>query len=383
MKICHIITRMVVGGAQENTLYSCRGQIEAGHQVVLLTGEETGEEGNLLTSQIEEGLKVVKIPSLKRNLSFLDDYRAYRYLKLFFKENHFDVVHTHSSKAGLLGRLAAYKSGIACVVHTIHGLPFHSYEKWYRNRLYILAERFAAKYCHKIFSVADAMTNQALQMGVGKPSLYRTIRSGMEVDIYKESHNMVLRHKLGIEDDCIVIGKVARLFDLKGHQELISIASQIVAKNKKVLFLIVGDGYLRSKLEENIRSRNLQQHFIFVGLVPPSEVASYMACMDILVHLSLREGLPRAIVQALASCRPVITYNLDGSPEVVKHYDTGLIYEPDDRDGLIEGLQQLISNSDLRKKLGKNGRELILKDFSWQVMVQNLQEEYNNLVKKP
>ena len=379
MKICHLITRMVVGGAQENTLFSCQGQIQKGCEVTLLTGEETGEEGNLLTEQVE-GLKIIKTPYLKRNLSLINDLLAYKFLKNYFKKNKFDVVHTHSSKAGILGRIAAHKAGVKCVVHTIHGLPFHSYEKWHKNKLYIFAERLAAKYCHKIFSVADAMTRQALKEKVGTPDMYKTIRSGMDMSLYKSKLEDDFRKKLGIKKEQIVIGKIARLFELKGHDELIEIASKICSDRDDIIFLIVGDGILRSQLETKISSRGLSKFFIFTGLVSSTQIPDYIACMDIVIHLSLREGLPRVAVQALASCCPVIAYNLDGTPEVVKHNVTGLIYEPKQQELLINGLKKLIDNPSLCQQLGKNGQDRVLKQFSKETMVDELQKEYESIL---
>ena len=380
MKICHVITRMIIGGAQENTLFSCRGQIQAGHQVTLISGEETGAEGDLLTCQKVAGLQIKKISSLKRNLSLLDDYRAYRQLYRYFCSHEFDVVHTHSSKAGILARIAAYRAGVKVVVHTIHGLPFHRYEKWYKNWFYIFAERYASKFCQKIFSVADALTKEALQKKITSPQKYKTIRSGIDMNLCSSQKNLKLRQSLGISQDKVVVGKVARIFQLKGYEKLVQIAQHF--KNSNVVFLIVGAGKLRPTIEKQIKKRNLGHLFIFVGLVKSEEVAQYISCMDILIHLSLHEGLPRVVVQALASSCPVVAYKLDGTPEVVKYNKSGFIYPPEQTQKLIEGLKSLVGDEKLRCKMGSYGRKLVIKEFTWQKMVADLNNEYELLLEQ-
>jgi len=166
LKICHIITRMIVGGAQENTFLSCLGQIEAGHDVTLITGPSPGPEGELLSRWNHPNLKIFENPFLVREISPLKDFRAYLTLKNFLKQNDFDVVHTHSSKAGIIGRFAAWHAKVPFVCHTIHGQAFHAYEKGFKNFLYITAEKFAAKKCHKIYAVADAMIQQCLNENI-------------------------------------------------------------------------------------------------------------------------------------------------------------------------------------------------------------------------
>lgn len=381
LKICHLITRMIIGGAQENTLFSCRGQIANGHEVTLATGPTTGPEGKLLEEQNIEGLKVDIFPNMIRALNPLTDFKAYLDLKKYFKEQKFDVVHTHASKAGIIGRAAAWATKVPVVVHTVHGPAFHRYEKAWRNKLYISAEKFAAKRCHKIVCVADAMTKQFLDAGISKPEMYRTVYSGMNLDDYLNlEQDNTLRDTYGIPADAIVIGKIARLFELKGHEFLIKAAKELVQHNSKVHFLLIGDGLLRSEIEEEIKNLGLEKHFHFSGLIPPRDVPKHTAAMDIVCHLSLREGLPRAVVQGLAAGKPVVAYNLDGAPEVVFDDKTGYICPPESVNEVTGSLKKLIDSSELRQKLGIAGRQLVSEKFNWKKMVDDLEEVYSELL---
>ena len=318
LKICHVITRMIIGGAQENTLFSCRGQIEDGHDVVLLTGPTYGPEGTLLDKQQVPGLKIEVMEEMHRSIRPLQDLKAVKKMKEYFLQEKFDVVHTHASKAGILGRKAAWEANVPCVVHTIHGSPFHPYEKAWKNAIYVASEKYAAKKCHKVLAVADAMRQLYADKGVIPFADTETVYSGMDLSDYLSDRNSTeTRRELNIPEEAFVIVKVARLFEHKGHDYLMKAAEKVCADNAQAIFLLVGDGLLRSEIEDELKEKGLEKNFRFTGLVPPTEVPKYIHAADALIHLSLREGLPRAVVQGMAAAKPVVGYDLDGSPEVI------------------------------------------------------------------
>ena len=383
MKICHVITRMIVGGAQENTLFTVRGHMENGHDAILVTGPTTGPEGKLLQKQRVPGLQVEIVDSLTRDISPLKDLAAYKQLKIFFKKHQFDVVHTHSSKAGVIGRIAARKAGVPVVVHTVHGQAFHPYQPGLKNALYIRAERYAAKYCDRIFAVADAMIEQCANVGIAPRTKYQTVYSGMDLTPYLESQpDEELRKSLEIPPGIPVVGKIARLFELKGHEFLIKAARDVIDEVGDVRFLLVGDGLLRNQLEELIRSMGLRKYFVFAGLVPPSDIPRYVSIMDCLVHLSLREGLPRTIVQALAGGKPAIGYNLDGTPEVIKDEENGFICAPESVLAVSAAISRLLKNPEKAKKMGLAGQAFVKENWDWRRMVSILEHEYEELLKQ-
>ena len=383
MKICHVITRMIVGGAQENTLLSCRGALEAGHDVTLVTGPSPGPEGELLKRVSCPGLKIVECPWLVREIAPLSDLKAFLHLKKLFRTERYDVVHTHSSKAGIVGRFAARAAGVPLVVHTIHGLAFHRYEKFWKNLLYIACERAAAPCGKRIYAVAQAMIDQSLAAGVGSPEQYKVVYSGMELDRFLHAKpDPELRKKLGIPENAVVLATLARLFPLKGYEQFLPVAVKLAKELPQIHCLIIGNGTMMEEIREFIRKEGVESRFSFAGLVAPGEVGNYLALASVLVHFSLREGLPRAAVQALASGKPVIAYALDGTPEVVIPGKTGYLLKPGDRAGAEAAIRELVANPALAAEHGANGRKLVESRFGWKTMSETLLKDYAECKKK-
>jgi glycosyltransferase involved in cell wall biosynthesis len=386
LKIAHIITRMIIGGAQENTLLSCMGQVRDGHDVTLITGPTTGPEGKLLEKHDTTGLKIIEVGELIRSINPVKDWACYGVLRRIIKEENFDVVHTHASKAGIIGRAAAWKEKVPAIIHTVHGPPFHRYEKAWKNRLYIESEKFAAKRCHQLLCVADAMTDQYVEAGVAARGKFKTVHSGMNLEPYTDEKDpcglrKAVREELSLPEDAVVVVKVARLFELKGHDFLIDAAEEVCKNHPNLYFALVGDGLLRSEIEEDLAKRGLSDRFRFTGLVLPTQVPRYVVAADILCHLSLREGLPRAVVQGLAAAKPAIAFNLDGAPEVVKNNETGYLCRAENLEDVKQALSELCESPEKRLKMGASGCALVKKLFSTDRMVESLEEEYEILLK--
>jgi glycosyltransferase involved in cell wall biosynthesis len=383
MRIVHIITRMIVGGAQENTLYNCLDLIETyGDEVVLLTGPTDGPEGRLLEQGRAGGLQVITIPSLRRALHPLRDLQAYRSLREAIRRLQPEVVHTHSAKAGILGRAAAWKEKVPAVVHTVHGAPFYPYQAWPIRRFYQACEAWAAARCHHLIAVAEAMADLMVEAGVCPRGKISTIYSGMEVEpfLQADEHRLAMRARLGLEDKHIVVGKVARLFELKGHEYLIEAAARTVAIQPNLRFLLVGDGGLRPRLEEQVRRLGLERFFVFAGLVPPAEIPAYLSAMDMLVHCSLREGLARALPQALLAGKPVISFDIDGAREVCLDQRTGYLLPPKSITGLERAMVELANDPARRCEWGRAGQQLFAERFRHQNMTAQIRQLYQGLL---
>lgn len=377
MRITHVITRLIIGGAQENTLASVLGlRRKPGFEVQLVSGPSTGPEGSLASLDPQ----LLSIPHLVRPVHPLKDLQALRELESLFRRTRPEIVHTHSGKAGFLGRIAAARAGVPIIVHTIHGPSFGNFQGVAPNLLFRSAERRAGQVTTHFVSVADAMTEQYLAAGIGRREQYTKILSGFNLEPYLSAKNdLELRAKLGLRQDDIVIGKIARLFRLKGHDDLFAVAPEVVKRNPRIKFLFIGDGEWRERFESKARALGLAPHFIFAGLVPPGEVPRYVGLMDALVHLSLREGLPRALPQAMAAAKPVIAYDCDGAKEVCLENETGFLLRPGDRDGLTAKLLQLGYTPALRERLGATGREFVRDKFSVERMVDQLHALYLKL----
>ena len=379
MRIVHIITRLIIGGAQENTLLCCRELMNAyGDDVLLVTGPTCGPEGSLMEAAKDSRVPLEIIPQLQRAIHPWRDWVSLRQLKSTLRRYGPDVVHTHSAKGGVLGRMAATSLDIPAVIHTVHGAPFHPYQNWLARSFFRWCEKYAADKCHAFVTVSDSMTELLVGSGVAPREKFNTVYSGMDVRVFldAERHRHDTRRKLGYEDQHIVVGKVARLFHLKGHQYVLRAASQIIRQVPSVRFLFVGDGILRATLEREIERAGLNDFFQFVGLVEPGRMPAVISAVDIVVHASLREGLARVLPQSLLVGRPVVSYDVDGACEVVDSGRTGFLVPPQSIDEMAAAIVKLANSSELRKRMAQEGRRHCEHRFDYQPMTKQLRALY-------
>ncbi|PYI81610.1 MAG: glycosyl transferase group 1 [Verrucomicrobia bacterium] len=384
MQVIHVITRLIVGGAQENTIASVLGlRRKPALEVSLVSGPSTGPEGSLETEVAHLPQLLTVVSRLVRPVHPWNDWLALRQLRNLFSERHPDIVHTHSGKAGVLGRLAAHRAGVPIIIHTVHGPSFGPFQGPLSNLTFQGAERYAAGVTTHFVAVAQALIAQYLSAGIGRAEQYTRIFSGFKLEPFLRAENdLALRASLGIAPDDFVVGKIARLFKLKGHDDLFEAAPEIIRRCPQIKFLLVGDGPWRRRFEQKARALGLQKHFIFTGLVLPQEVPIYVGIMDALVHLSLREGLPRALPQALAAARPIIAYDCDGASEVCLQDQTGFLLPPGDLRGLCDRVVALSCDRVLRERLGRAGQEFVCKNFGVEKMVDELYALYLRLIQR-
>ena len=398
MKIVHIITRLIVGGAQENTLITCREQAEAGHKVYLITGASTGREGAMFNQAGAMGFETIVVKQMFRAIKPFSDIIVFLKLRKLLKEIKPDVVHTHSAKAGILGRLAAWsikgkyksetgdfpKNGsskpLPMVVHTIHGLAFHDYQSKLINRFYVAVERFTAKRSDAIITFDDTMRDKALAAKIGTADMFTTAYSAIDTELFLKLPTATdiknFRRKNGISDQSRVIVCVARLAELKGHEYIIESAKKLSAQFPEAMWLFVGDGDKISEIKSEIYLASLAHKIRFTGLLKPEEIPLAIHSSDILVHCSLREGLARVLPQAMLCGKPVVSFDIDGAKEVVND-STGRLVAPGDVGAVIEACRELLSDKDLCRRLGDNGREQVRRIFSPDVMTDTIQKVYD------
>jgi glycosyltransferase involved in cell wall biosynthesis len=384
MRVLHVITRLIVGGAQENTVASVLGlRQKPGLEVSLVSGPTHGPEGSLEAELSHNPQLLTIVPSLVRPVHPWNDWRALWQLTELFRRRRPDLVHTHSGKAGVLGRLAARRAGVPVIVHTIHGPSFGSFQGTLANFIFTTAERCAGRVTTHFVAVADAMIAQYLAAGIGQPDRYTRIYSGFQLEPFLNATNdLAFRASLGIAPDDFVVGKIARLFKLKGHDDLFAAAPEIVRRSPNTKFLLVGDGPWRERFDRQADALGLRKNVVFAGLVPPSTVPRYVGIMDALVHLSLREGLPRALPQALAAARPIVAYDCDGAREVCLENQTGFLLRPGDVSGFGDRVVRLSGDRALRARLGQAGQEFVRKNFSVEKMVDELHALYLRLTRR-
>jgi glycosyltransferase involved in cell wall biosynthesis len=377
MKIVHIITRLILGGAQENTLITCKLLAERGHDVTLITGPAIGPEGALFEQTKTAKYKTIVVDELRREINPIIDIPAYFKLKKILKQLQPDIVHTH-----LKGKLADKDSKLPLVVHTIHGLAFHQYQNPLLRKFYIAVEKAAGKRTDVFITVADTMTEKAKAAGIGLDKPYTTAYSAIEEDAYlippPQAEIEAFRQKFDIPNDAVVFVKVARLFELKGHEYVIESARRLAERHDNCYWLFVGDGLLSEQLKNQIQFAGLEGRFKFTGLVPPEQIPLCIHASDALVHCSLREGLARVLPQAMLCGKPVVSFDIDGAKEVVNE-KTGFLIEPENIDQLTAACEKLLENPDLRRQLGQNGRASVTEQFAPDIMVDTIEKVYKNL----
>jgi glycosyltransferase involved in cell wall biosynthesis len=382
IRVLHVITRLIVGGAQENTLLSVEGLDRLPEfEVTLATGLDDGPEGSLL-DRARRTTRLVVIPELGRSIDPWADIVAFFKLYRLIRRGRYQIVHTHSSKAGVLGRLAARLAGTPIVVHTLHSLVFHDYQPWIVNRLWWVVKKLCAPMTDHYVSVSRRIADRAIAERIAPADKFTTIYSGMELQWFLDARvdGDAVRREFGIPPGAPVVGKIARLFPLKGHDQLLDAAPAIVERCPGVRFLLVGDGVLYDHLRERARRTGILDHFVFAGLVPRERIPEMIAVMDVAVHTSLREGLARVLPQALAMGKPCVSFDLDGAPEVVIPDETGYLVRPGDAAGLADAVVRLLGDAELRRRMGEAGRRRVDPAFRADTMVQHIAKVYAGLM---
>ena len=385
IRVVHIITRLILGGAQENTISTAIGQHrDPRFDVTLLCGIDEAGEGNMFGEVNRAGLKTVVLPSLLREIRPLTDIKAVFDVYRFLKQGSYAVVHTHSSKAGIIGRLAARAAGIRVVVHTQHGLAFHEFQSAWKNRLYVLLERLCAPLTARIISVSTLLGEAAVARGIGTPEQHVTVFSGIDLQLFLSVRDRLTvedaKQRAGIPRGAPVVGKIARLFPLKGHEQFLEVAAEVARQMPEVYFLLVGDGPLRDQLRADADKLGIGDRVVMVGRVPPETVPEYIQAMDVVVHTSLREGIARVLPQAGAVGKPVVTFDLDGAPEVVRNGVSGYLVAALDMNHVAERTVELLRDPDRRRAFGEAGRAFAAEHFSADRMVDRINAVYFDLL---
>jgi glycosyltransferase involved in cell wall biosynthesis len=377
MKILHIITRLILGGAQKNTVLSCAAQSASGHEVHLAYGPIYGPEGSLLEQAQRSGAMLHEISSMRRSILPHHDLNCYMTLQHLIREIKPDVVHTHSSKAGIIGRAAAWRQRVSAVVHTIHGLPFHDHQLRLIHHAYVAAERYAAKRCHRMIGITQAMCDAFAEKQIGKAEQFCVIPSGIDLSEFagETAPRDVTRRAYGIAEDAPVIGIVARLDQLKGHDDLLDAMPRLLEKHPDAYYLFVGDGYHREALEQRAND-----HVIFAGLVGPKQVPSLLRAMDIMALPSYQEGQGRTLVEALLCGCAIVGYDVGGIGAVCIDGQTGRLVPVGDRDKLCAALLDLLDDPKQRGRLAQQGESHARENFNAQLMVKQIEEVYQEVL---
>lgn len=379
VRVLHIITRMIVGGAQENTLLSCALASRAGFHCELLSGVQTGLEGELHSETRARGVTHHLEPSLVREIHPVKDALALARLTRALRAGRWDIVHTHSSKAGVLGRCAARRAGVPHVVHTVHGWGFNAEQSAPVFGLYVALERMCAPWTDVLVHVAERDRLLGLQHRIGRPAQYRLIRSGVELARFRDEPTppAVARRALGVPADAFVVGSVGRLVPQKAPLDLVDAFAEVAAAVPRAVLVIVGDGPLRGAVEARAAERGFADRVVLPGI--RRDVPALLRAFDVFALSSRWEGLPRVFPQAMAAGLPVVATDVAGAVDIVEPGRTGFLVPPGDPAALAGAILRLAADAPLRRRLGEAARSAV-DAFSAERMVRQLEDVYTALV---
>lgn len=377
VRVGHVITRMIVGGAQETVLLAAALADRERFDPVVLTGPQTGSEGSLHEELAKRGVEVVVVPQLVREVDPRKDVAAVAALARAFRERRLDVVHTNSSKAGVVGRLAARRARVPRVVHTVHGWPFHDAQRPAANAVWRWLERAAAPLADALVVVADADRVKGLAAGVGRPEQYVTVRSGLELGLYGPDAQVrhEVRQELGLPHDARVVGAVNRLSPQKDPLTLLHACAAVLRADPDARLLLVGDGPLRGDVEREVDALGLRGQAVLPGL--RADVPRLLTAMDVFVSASRWEGLPRTVLQAMATGVPVVATAADGIVDVVEDGVTGRLVPVGDTAGLTQAVGEVLRDRG-RATAFASAAAARLPEFDASSMVRDLERLYES-----
>lgn len=373
IKVCHVITKLELGGAQANTLYTCAHLDPQAFEVVLVTGR-----GGILDKEAAKLPRTVFCPWLVRPVNPLKDFFAFLFLVRFFKKEKPDVVHTHSSKAGILGRAAAAYARVPVVLHTFHGFGFHPYQKPWVRGFYVFLERVLARFAHRLIAVSHELVREAQVLKIGRPSQYVVIHSGIHRKLYTQCSVDQRRKKveLKLDPDRPVVLMVAPFKAQKNILGFLKLAAKL-APQKPAQFVLVGDGEERPAIEREILRLGLGESVRLLGW--RRDMPEIYAASDVFALTSLWEGLPRSILEAMASGVPVVAHAVDGVKEILKDGENGYSVPPLDVDTMAQRVLSLLNDPALRSRFIEAGRKSVDLSFDIDEMVKQQERLYSLL----
>ena len=380
LRVAHVITRLCKGGAQENTFHSVRLADKRRFDVDLISGPTAGAEGSIEDAVAAAGIGVVRVPGLVREPAPLKDLAALRRLARLFRDRRYDIVHTHTSKAGFLGRLAARRAGVPAVMHTPHGNVFDGYFNPLATKLFETMERRAARWCDRIVELTPGGVDEHLRRGIGRPGQFCVIFSGIDLEPFGEAvkRRGKTRRTLGVKPDELLVGGVGRLEPVKGFTYFVDAARRVLEAVPEARFVLAGQGSLDGPLRA--QAGPLGGRFDFLG--PRDDVPDLMAALDVFVLPSLNEGMGRVLLEAGAAGVARVAARVGGVPDIVRDGDTGLLVPPRDAEAVAQAVVALAREPDRRKALGEAAREHVVPEFGLDRMVMRIEALYEDVIRE-
>jgi glycosyltransferase involved in cell wall biosynthesis len=378
IRVLHVITRLIRGGADENTVFTVEGVDPDRYDSRILAGR--GSEVDGFAEDIRRRTEV--LPSLVRDPHPWHDLVALVRMTRIMRRGRYHIVHTHTAKAGFLGRIAARLAGTPHVVHTLHGVTFHEHIHPVVRTLYVVLERVAARLCDVLITVGEDVKRKYLAEAVGRSDQYVTIPSGMDTRPFREALDPArgrnpVRAELGLAEDDVVVGMVSRLEPRKGYRFFLEAVARLAPDFPQVRALIVGEGTQHAELEAMAARLGISGRVVFAGY--RSDIARTMSAFDVAVLTSLWEGLPRVLVQYSLLEKPIVTFAVEGAHEVVDDGRSGFVVPLRDVDALVDRLRPLVASAGLREELGRRSRERVEGRWDVEIMVDRIRRVYDEV----
>ncbi|OGC83077.1 MAG: hypothetical protein A2W07_00135 [candidate division Zixibacteria bacterium RBG_16_43_9] len=382
IKVLMIITRHNIGGAASQTILLSAYLNKNRFKSIIVKGSEGKDEGNMDDLANSKNVKPIYIKELSREISPRKDLVAFWKLYRIIRREKPDIVHTHLAKAGTLGRVAAKLAGAPIIVHTFHGNLFQEHFNSSQSKFFLNLEKLLMRISNKIIAISNSQKQELLNYKVGDPRKIACIPLGLELEPFLTSeHNRgVFRKELALEEKVPLIGVIARLVPIKGHDYFFEAAKLISQEFPSVRFIVVGDGELRKTLTDLVTDLGIEDKVIFCGF--RKDLVNIYADLDIVVLSSLNEGLPVSIIEALAARKAVVATDVGGVKDLVEHGVTGLIVPKQDPQKLAQGMTYLLRNPQEGLKFGENGRKKVYPSLNYTRLVSDIENLYEGLLRK-
>ena len=380
IRVAHVITRLCTGGAQQNTFHTVRLANRERYEVDLISGPSGGLEGSIEDEVRAAGVSIIPQPQLLRDVSPVNDLRALGRLTRLMREKRYTIVHTHTSKAGFIGRLAARRAGVPVVVHTPHGNIFDGYFSAWKTKLFVGLESLAAGWTDRIIELTDGGIEASLEQGIGRREQYASIFSGIDLSRYREVNGRreSLRADLGVSPEDFLVAGVGRLEPVKGFTYFIAAAKLVAATLPQARFVLVGEGSEGDALRADAAA--LGDRFRFLGL--RDDVPEVMAAADVLVVPSINEGMGRVVLEAGGVGTPVVASNVGGIPEVLRDSVTGVLVPPESPESIARVLVALAGSPERLERMGIASRAHVIPAFGLERMVEQIEALYEEVLKE-
>jgi len=376
-KLAMVITRMDWGGSPDIVRIICERLDKEKYDVRLICGLTRHPSQKTRNFFHSLGKRLATVSCLRRNINPIFDMCAFVQLYLLFKRERFALIHTHTAKAGFLGRIAARLAGIPVVIHTSHGHNFYGYFNPWLSGIIVKLERFASRMTDKILTLTELERNDLLRFHAAKQAQIAIVSTAVELDSAAkadEGRFLSLKQEFGIHKGDAVVGMVGRLEPIKGAEFFIAAAVAVAEKLKDTKFIVVGEGSLRRKLIMQVSKANLSQRFIFAGW--RNDVANIISIMDVLVLASLNEAVGLVLIEAQGLGVPVIATNVGGVPEVIENGRTGILVSPQNAEELAKAMELLVMNEDKRKEMSQNARRRVKDHYNPEDFVRKISAVY-------